>query len=229
MSTPQPPPADPPQPPRPTTFEELREEFAELQRVTNEQIQINANLQRDLAAARAMTDQERLAQVIVQAVQPPRKKAKVPPPNVFNGDKEKLPVFKMQLGNWLRFCDVSNEEEKIRLAVGYMKEGEAAEWVVQKDAEGLNWTTYDDFFDEVEERFGDVDPEYTAREKLKKLRQGNSVEKLNTEFKKCMVHCHYTDTVLIEKYQDCLNNETLEKFYYQQLPRTLQRWMSDSP
>ena len=31
--------------------------------------------------------------------------------------------------------------------------------------------------------------------------------------------------VLIEKYQDCLNSKTLEKFNQRELPKTLNMWM----
>lgn len=134
-------------------------------------------------------------------------------------------MFKVQLNNWLNFCDINDDDKKIRLAIKHMKEGEVAEWVVQKAAEDYGWMSYNQFAQEIEERFRDVDPKYTACEKLKKLCKGSLVEKLNTNFKKYMVHCNYSEMVLIKKYQDCLNNKTLKKFYQRELPETLQTWM----
>src|ERR1700677_4394580 len=81
---------------------------------------------------------------------------------------------------------------------------------------------------DVEARFGDIDPEYTAREKLKKLRQGSSVERYNTDFKKVQAQSGYSETDLMEKYQDGLNKETLQKIYKNHLPTTLKGWMSEA-
>jgi hypothetical protein len=210
-------------------------EIAELRAQLDELNRKNQALDAQLAAAKAITEQERIAQAIAQVIQPqPKKKAKVPPPNTYDGNKDKLLVFRMQTENWLNFCEVNDDQEKIRLTIAYMKEGEAAEWVLQKaiDAQEAGddeiWSSWSEFTNELSERFGDIDPVYTAREKLKKLRQGNSVEKLNTEFKKYMNQCEYGGSVLIEKYQDCLNNETLEKIYSRELPKTINEWMRNA-
>jgi hypothetical protein len=59
---------------------------------------------------------------------------------------------------------------------------------------------YDEFIDDIKERFGDADPAHTAREKKTKKE---------------------TDL-----YQDGLKEEILQKIYNQELPTTINRWFT---
>ena len=192
----------------------------------------NEELLRNLAQMHTITAEERLAMVVTEAVtksvQPQPKRGKVPPPNPYNGSKETLPIFQTQVIDWLDHLKEDDDDEKIRLTKAYMKEGEAAEWVVMQTREQSEWITFEDFMKDVEARFGDIDPEYTAREKLKKLRQGSSVERYNTDFRKVQAQSGYSETDLMEKYQDGLNEETLQKMYNNRLPTTLKGWMSEA-
>jgi hypothetical protein len=127
--------------------------------------------------------------------------------------------------DWLEDNEVTDEQQKIRLAAAYLKKGDAAEWSTQQAEDGVKWPTYDVFLKAVQDRFGDIDPKYTARQKLMKTRQVSSVEAYNTEFKKHSRKTGFSDEDLSDKYQRGLNERILQSIYQSgALPNKLDEW-----
>lgn len=100
-----------------------------------------------------------------------KKKAKVPAPTEYDGSKDKLPIFIKEVKSWLADNDVDDDQDRIRLTAAYMKKGDAAEWSTQQAEDGTTWPSYAAFLLSVQHRFGDLDPKYTARQKLMKTKQ----------------------------------------------------------
>ena len=83
----------------------------------------------------------------------------------WEGDQKGFETFKRECETWLADQKVKNPERSISLIMGYMK-GSAAQWYTmnQKARElaknhGVSKRT---FWKEVKERFGDINPNFTA-------------------------------------------------------------------
>jgi hypothetical protein len=61
---------------------------------------------------------------------------------------------------------VTDDQKKIRLGLAYMKKGDAALWATQQVEDEVTLASYDEFLKAIQIRFRDLDPEYTARQKL---------------------------------------------------------------
>ena len=94
--------------------------------------------------------------------------------------------------------------------------GLAAQWyTINQKARELTenpWVSKRTFWKEVEERFGDVDPNFMARTKLEKLKQGQkSVHMYNSMFNKYTGLTGYNEVALITTYYRGLNDDILHK------------------
>jgi len=162
---------------------------------------------------------------ITKAITEDKRKARVPAPTEYDGSKEKLPIFKKELKDWFADNKVTDDQEKIRLTMGYMKKGDVAVWATQQSEDGTTWNTYEELLCTIQSRFGDLDPQYTARQKLEKTKQTGSVEDYNTEFKKYARKTGFSDADLADKYQKGLNDAVIKSIYGSgTLPTSLQEW-----
>jgi hypothetical protein len=152
-------------------------------------------------------------------------KARIATPNNFDGSKDKVDSFLKQCSDWLIDNKVTDDQEKICLIGSYFKEGEAADWAVQNSKEGKMWPTIAAFTIDILARFGDTDPEHTARMKLEKIKHTSTIEAYITEFKKYARQTGFSDVDLIYQYQKGLNDGVLQNIYRSgTLPNTLQDW-----
>ena len=171
--------------------------------------------------ARALVEAMRL----VIAAEPKRPKARVPPPNPYDGKKDTLDQFVKECEEWLTDNEVLDDQSRIRLMGAYMKEGEAAKWITQKYNDRTVWTDRDAFVAEIRMRFGDIDPQFTAQEKIEALRQTRSVEEYNAEFKKYATQTGYSEVDLRRRYQKGLNTGIITKIYGAgRLPADMEGW-----
>jgi len=138
-----------------------------------------------------------------------KRKAKVPAPTEYDGTKEKLPIFIKEVKDWLADNEVVEEQDKIRLTAAYLKKGDAAEWSTQQSEDGTYWRTYNKFLMAVQRCFRDVDPKYTACQKLEQLKQSGSVEEYNTEFSKYAKKTGFSDEDRADRYQKGLSDRIL--------------------
>ena len=138
-----------------------------------------------------------------------KRKAKVPAHTEYDGTKEKLLIFIKEVKDWLADNEVVEEQDKIRLTAAYLKKGDAAKWSTQQSEDGAHWRTYNKFLMAVQRCFRDVDPKYTACQKLEQLKQSGSVEEYNTEFSKYAKKTGFSDEDLADRYQKGLSNRIL--------------------
>ena len=130
---------------------------------------------------------------------------------------------------WLEDNKVVEDDEKIRLTAAYLKKGEAAEWSTQQVEDDITWEDYDEFLNAIRARFGDIDPKYTARQKLSKVKQTGSVETYSSDFRKYAKKTRFSDEDLSDKYQRGLNNEILYSIYHSEtMPNSLDSWIERS-
>jgi hypothetical protein len=170
-----------------------------------------------------------VASAITKAITEKKERARVPPPTEYDGTKDKLPIFLKEVRAWLADNKVTEDEEKIRLMMAYMKKGEAAEWSTQQVEDEETWETYDDFLSAIRAHFGDIDPKYTARERLSKVKQTGSVETYSSDFRKYAKKTGFSDEDLSDKYQRGLNNEILYSIYHSEsMPTSLDNWIERS-
>ena len=170
-----------------------------------------------------------VANVITKAITEKKERARVPPPTEYDGTKDKLLIFLKEVKAWLEGNKVMEDEEKIRLKMAYLKKGEAAEWSTQQVEDEETWETYEDFLGAIRARFGDINPKYTAREKLSKVKHIGSVEMYSSNFRKYAKKTGFSDEDLSDKYQRGLNTEILSSIYCSKsMPTSLDSWIKCS-
>ena len=170
-----------------------------------------------------------VANAITKAITEKKERARVPPPTEYDGTKDKLPIFLKEVKAWLEDNKVTEDDEKVRLTMAYLKKGEAAEWSTQQVEDEETWETYEDFLGAIRARFGDIDPKYTAREKLSKVKHTGSVETYSSDFRKYAKKTGFSDEDLSDKYQRGLNTEILSSIYQSEsMPTSLDSWIERS-
>ena len=123
-----------------------------------------------------------LAATITQLLASERR-AKVPKPHDYDGDRQKLPTFTREAETYIadQGLDRAVDTEKaINVIAGYLT-GTAATWYttayLAKAQNESFWESREDFWKDLKARFGDADPTFSARTRLSKLKQGgNSVQ-----------------------------------------------------
>ena len=155
---------------------------------------------------------------------------KVATPDDFDGSSSKADTFLSQLSLYFHGKRISDDGDKVILALSYMKGGTAGPWAKLKVKEftksGVcNWDT---FAAEFLETFGDPNPAGTARHKLNQLRQGNhSADEYVASFRELKDDTRYNSAALIEKFEQGLNPALADKIYaLPEMPTTLESWIS---
>jgi hypothetical protein len=155
---------------------------------------------------------------------------KVAPPDDFDGSFSKAETFLSQLVLYFHGKRVTENDDKVILALSYMKGGTAGPWAKLKvkefSKEGVcDWDT---FVAEFQEIFGDPNPAGTARHKINQLRQGNhSADEYVASFRELKDDTRYNNAALIEKFEQGLNPVLADKIYaLPEMPTTLESWIS---
>ena len=92
-------------------------------------------------------------------------KVGIPEPHNWEGDRKGFKTFKRECKTWLNDQKVNDNTKAVTLITGHLK-GVATQWyTINQKARELTedpWITRRMFWKEVEERFGDADPSFTA-------------------------------------------------------------------
>jgi hypothetical protein len=189
--------------------------------------QLEGNIDYLDSERRRQADMNQIITAITEAIKEQKGKVRVPPPTEYDGSKGKLPTFLGEMKAWLEDNNVTNNQQKTPLTLSYMKVGEAVEWKTQEMENGTEWSSHDDFLKAIRNRFGEVDPEYTARKKLGKTKQIRSVEAYTTKFRKYTKRSGFSDVDLAEKYKKGLQANIMDSIYHStlSLPVTLDQWV----
>ena len=217
------------------------EELARLLREMNEKI---TNLQTELAAVKEENEElraqitgpstsgpknDKLAATITQLLS--EKRAKVPKPHDYDGDRQKLPTFCREAETYIidQGLDGESDTEKaVNIIAGYMT-GAAATWYTTAYmTRALNekmWKNREEFWTDVKGRFGDSDPTFSARTRLSKLKQGsNSVQSYSSKFNELALQTGYNDEALVQEYFKGLNTDILQGVFRRDtIPDTLEK------
>ena len=151
-------------------------------------------------------------------------------PDDFDGSSSKADTFLSQLSLYFHGKRVSDDDDRVILALSYMKGGTAGPWAKLKvkefTKEGV--CSWDTFVAEFQETFGDPNPAGTARHKMNQLRQGNhSADEYVASFRELKDDTRYNNAALIEKFEQGLNPALADKIYaLPEMPTTLESWMS---
>ena len=153
---------------------------------------------------------------------------KVAPPEVFDRTISKSSDFITQLNLYFKGRKVKNDDDKILLALSYMKGGTVGPWV--KDmaerfaAEDLNWKI---FITNFKSSFGDPDPAGTAIRKMDLLKQGtHTVDEYVASFNELKKDTGFNDPALVDKFEKGLNQALVDKIYsLPDMPTTLEKWI----
>jgi hypothetical protein len=204
-----------------------------LQHVTNMLLtrigQLKTNINFLEAERRKQATIAEVVGAITKAITEKKERARVPLPMEYDGTKDKLPIFFKEVKTWLEDNKVTEDDGKMRLTMAYLKKGEGAEWSTQQVEDEVTWESYDDFLNAIQARFRDIDPKYTARQKLSKVKQTGSVETYSSEFRKYAKKTGFSDEDLSDKYQRGLNNEILYSIYHSKMmPTSLDGWIERS-
>ena len=151
-------------------------------------------------------------------------------PDNFDGSSSKADTFLSQLALYFHGRRVNSDDDKVILALSYMKGGTAGPWAKLKvkefTKEGVcDWDT---FVAEFQGTFGDPNPAGTARHKMNQLRQGNhSADEYVASFRELKDDTRYNTAALIEKFEQGLNPVLADKIYaLPEMPTTLDSWIS---
>lgn len=155
---------------------------------------------------------------------------KVAPPDDFDGSSSKAETFLSQLSLYFHGKRISEDDDRVILALSYMKGGTAGPWakikVKEFSREGVcDWNT---FVAEFQETFGDPNPAGTARHKMNQLKQGNhTADEYVASFRELKDDTKYNNAALIEKFEQGLNPVLADKIYaLPEMPTTLESWIS---
>ena len=159
------------------------------------------------------------------------KKAKVPKPHDYDGDRQKLPTFCREAEVYIidqRLDNAADTEKAINVIAGYMT-GAAATWYTTTYmARALNenrWKDREEFWADVKARFGEADPTFSARTRLSRLKQGgNSVQSYSSKFNELAIQTRYNDKALVQEYFKGLNTDILQGVFRRDtIPETLEK------
>ena len=152
------------------------------------------------------------------------KKVRIPDPHDWDRDRKHLDTFFQECKAWIVDCDLDNNEDDaiqtkaIMMITGHMK-GLAAQWfMTQMKIHRVNvgeiWESWKAFWMDLKARFGDSDPNFLARTRLQKLKQGDkSVHYYNSQFNEHMGLTGYNETALVNQYFSGLDSRILEGIF----------------
>jgi hypothetical protein len=153
---------------------------------------------------------------------------KVAPPSDFDGTMSQTESFLSQLQLFIHGKRIQDDQDRIILALSYMKGGTAGSWakVKVKDLE-TSQQTWSEFVADIRSTFGDPDPASTARNKLSSLRQGtHTADEYVASFKELQVLTGYNDAALVEHFKKGLKAELFNQiFRLPHMPTDLRGWM----
>jgi hypothetical protein len=140
----------------------------------------------------------------------PHKGIKVAHPDPYDGARAKFPIFMRQLNLYFRANPVDYEldDNRITLALSYMKDGTAGSWadnMIRESEDGYahTWKT---FVQALTQQFADPDEGDTARTKLKELRQGRSTaDEYVVSFEMYEHESGYDEVALMERFEEGLS------------------------
>ena len=159
------------------------------------------------------------------------KKAKVPKPHDYDGDRQKLPTFCREAETYIidqGLDNAADTERAINIIAGYMT-GTAATWYttayMTRALNEKHWKDREEFWSDVKARFGEADPTFSARTRLSKLKQGgNSVQSYSSKFNELAIQTGYNDEALVQEYFKGLNTDILQGVFRRDtIPDTLER------
>ena len=159
------------------------------------------------------------------------KKAKVPKPHDYDGDRQKLPTFAREAETYIvdqGLDKMADTERAINVIAGYLT-GTAATWYttayLNKAQNETFWESREDFWKDLKGRFGDADPTFSARTRLSRLKQGgNSVQSYSSKFNELALQTGYNDEALTQEYFKGLNPDILQGVFRRDtIPDTLEK------
>ena len=208
--------------------EKLTHLETELAAVKEENQELRSQLNAGPSASGPATDNS-LAATITKLLS--EKKARVPKPHDYDGDRQKLPTFAREAETYIidQGLDRAADTEKaINIIAGYLT-GTAATWYTTaylgKAQSETFWESREDFWQDLKARFGEADPTFSARTRLSRLKQGgNSVQSYSSKFNELALQTGYNDEALVQEYFRGLNTDILQGVFRRDtIPATLEK------
>ena len=202
---------------------------SELTAIKEENQELRAQLAAEPSASGSATT-ESLAATITRLLTS-EKKAKVPKPHDYDGDRQKLPTFAREAETYIAdqgLDRIIDTEKAINIIAGYLT-GTAATWYttayLAKTQNETFWESREEFWKDLKARFGEADPTFSARTRLSRLKQGgNSVQSYSSKFNELALQTGYNDEALVQEYFKGLNPEILQGVFRRDtIPDTLEK------
>jgi len=158
---------------------------------------------------------------------------KTAPPSNFDGSLAKSEDFLNSLELYFFGREGLIDQQKIAVALSFMKEGTASKWAKRKLKQLRNQATaptWEQFVSDFKKSFSDPDPRGSARHSLELLKQGNSTaDDYVSSFKELMDDTGYNDAALLDMFEKGLSKVLVDRIYsLPDLPETLEEWMSQA-
>ena len=121
------------------------------------------------------------------------KKAKVPKPHDYDGDRQKLPTFAREAETYIvdqGLDRMADTEKAINIIAGYLT-GAAATWYTTaylgKAQNETFWESREEFWRDLKARFGEADPTFSARTRLSRLKQDTTTRPLYKNISRALI------------------------------------------
>lgn len=193
--------------------------------------QFHTELNRRVGEGQALA--ERLARATVSA-SVKKRKVDIARPDSFDGTESKLDAFIHQLNLvfWAEPDLYLEEDNRITLALSYMKSGRAQPWAKRfmEHNQMLNHysVSWQEFEALLKESFGSADPSLNAVDKLRNLQQGTkTADEYIVAFEEYEMHTGWDDKALKDQFEKGLKAGLVATIYrLPDMPTTLAEWKS---
>lgn len=205
-----------------TLIKQMDEKMTVMQNTITQLQDENAQLQAQMMAGSPASDPattDSLAATL-NRLYGTEKKAKIPKPHDYDGDRQKLPTFCREAESYIIDQGLSRDddvEKAINIIAGYMT-GNAATWYTiayaTKARDQKIWTSREDFWTDMKVRFGEANPTFAARTRMSRLKQGSkSVQLYSSIFNELAIQTGFNDEALVHEYFKGLNTDILQGIF----------------
>ncbi len=149
-----------------------------------------------------------------------RKTPKVSTPDTFDGSRDKLQMFLVQISTYMTFNEdlFKKEEEKVLYAASYLR-GSAAAWfqpysleymtkeeAAQTEQTRIAFASYNNFIRVITQTFGAINEIQDAERNIMQLRQLASASAYTTKFMQYRAHLTWDESALCAQYYNGLKD-----------------------
>ena len=222
----------------PPTIEELIEQLAAMKITVDQLEKKNTDLETQIAAQPAASTTEDVLQRLVEALTKKGSdgdrdrpaKIKVAEPKDFDGKRENSEHYLNQCELYFQSIPGITPEQKITIALSRIRGGSHEAWSERqakkiRDGTDEALTTWTEFKEAFEERFGHPDKQLRAQNAISKVRQHGSADDYIKDFEEYQEDTGYDDAALQHYFKAGMKPFFFDRLTsYEDMPENLEEW-----